>query len=415
MKVVHINTLERGGASFACFRLHQALLNEGVDSKVLLLLKRNQLIDASIPEVYAFQESTWWNKGGWGVRIMREIARRNQVYQLKGKIDNTRLFHAPTSSFDILDDQWVKQADIINLHWVCQLLDYPSFFSKVNKPVFWTLHDMAPFTGGCDYSMGCEQFKTDCEKCGFLEGARNQRFAEKGLRIKQKALEKGNPDLHIVTLSQWLKEQARSSKLFQPYSHYLIPNSLDVDVFAPQDQVAAKQALGLPAEKQCLLFLADSIDDKRKGLGYLLEAIQLLPKEKYHVFAVGEMADSSLDIQSLGYISSKEKLAQAYAAADAFVIPSVQDNLPNTVLEAMACGTPVIGFPIGGIPDMVKEGETGVLAKEVSAESLATAILKKESYQFDVDEIRESALLNYSPSVQAKKYMLAYQDSLRKK
>ncbi|MCB0637130.1 MAG: glycosyltransferase, partial [Lewinella sp.] len=340
MKVLHLTTYGYGGAGRACARLHQALRGQGVDSRMLVL----DQLDSAVPEAYGY-----FGRQHWRLPLTRRLDKLGH-WRDWGKPRGFDFFSPPRSVYRLHRHPLVKWADIINLHWVARWLDYPTFFTGIDQPVAWTLHDMNPFSGGYHYVKG---FPMDAYATLI---ARNE-------RIKEKALW-GFDQLEIVTLNHWMYELSSHSDLFQRYGHHLIPNSLDTAVFRPRDKVAARRALGLPLDKQLLLFVADKVQNERKGIRYLLEAFPLLTRPDVAVVAVGDHPPqlANLPFYALGRIAEEERIAQVYAAADVFVIPSIEDNLPNTVLESLSAGTPVVGFRIGGIPDMVRDGENGFLA-----------------------------------------------------
>lgn len=295
-----------------------------------------------------------------------------------------------SSSFVTIDDSIIEKicdSDVINLHWIEKFISPDSLKKIANsgKPIVWTLHDERPFTGGCHYTNGCYEFATNtCRNCIQLKD-NSQRLAHKVLKDKIEALR--NADLTVVTPSKWLGEQAKKSELFRDRRIEVIPNSLEIDVYKPIDKALAKKKLGIDPSEFVLLFGAQSAKEKRKGFDELVAAAahfdkmrQGLSSKRVRILTFGEAAidnwDISIPIQSLGTINEDDRLALVYSAADVFVIPSKEDNLPNTILESMACGTPVIGFDIGGIGDLVKNGKTGYLVPIVSSIGLANAMYK---------------------------------------
>lgn len=308
------------------------------------------------------------------------------------KIDENRTDVSSTyfsSSFVTLDDEVITEIcahDVINLHWVEKFIspDTLKKFADSGKPIVWTLHDERPFTGGCHYTNGCYEFATNaCRNCIQLKD-NSDRLAHEVLTEKLAALE--NANLTIVTPSKWLGEQAKKSELFGKHRVEVIPNSLEIDIYKPTDKTLAKKQLGIDPNEFVILFGAQSAKEKRKGFDELVKATEHFDKlrqglsaKPVRILTFGEAAiegwNISIPIQSLGTISEDDKLALVYSAADVFVIPSKEDNLPNTILESMACGTPVIGFDIGGIGDLVKNDKTGYLVPLVSATGLAQAML----------------------------------------
>jgi glycosyltransferase involved in cell wall biosynthesis len=420
MKVLHINTFDQGGASNSCIRLHLGLIELGVDSKLLVKEKKN-----TISNSYGFFSLSWKNR--W-IEFFKKIGFRLGFtsHPLLGKSEKERkkiykqvfphfeFFSTPFSDFDLTELKMFKEADIIHLHWVAGFLDYPSFFSKCKKPVVWTLHDMAPFTGGYHYVGYDLSFEESRKEVPHFSEKQSQLLNEY-LTVKKSSLSKFDR-LSIVAPSQWLLNISSKSELFSRFSHSHIPYGLSNQTFCYQDALEAKTKLNLPSDKKILLFVSDSISNPRKGMKILLEALKDIEMDAIQLCCVGKVQESYEQdgLKVFGNIQDPNQLATIYAAADLFVIPSLEDNLPNTVLEALMCGTPVLGFPIGGIPEMVIPGENGFLASEVSVEGLSKALQFsiENLNQLDRKEISNKAKSKYSSEIQAKKYLQLYQSLL---
>lgn len=394
MNILHINTYDRGGAANAAIRLHQALLKEGVNSKFLCLHKTK----SDIPELFSFERSypSFWKKGLKKLGLYRTNREKitEKIRKLSGKYE---AFTFPITDFDLLKNPLVQEADIINLHWVANFLDWPSFFKGINKPIVWTLHDMNPFQGGFHY----------------WEDKKNNELAFSELEndlceIKTEILSK-YMDLHIVTPSKWLLNESKKSQILGDFPHHHIHYSLDLEIFKPHQQSFARDVFGFPDDKKILLFVSQSTTNRRKGLDLLRSALeQLEDKSALVTVAIGSKPKdeaSFAGVQFLGSIHDERLMALAYSAADAFVIPSREDNLPNVMLESIACGRPVIGFTVGGIEEVITNGLNGVLSEEVNAECLAVAITKALEFPFDLDWIRQDAVGRFDQKVQANRYI----------
>lgn len=324
----------------------------------------------------------------------------------------------------------VKNSDILHFQWInnsfLSLKSIQKLLSS-GKPIVWTLHDMWAFTGGCHYSGNCVNYKDSCGNCLFL---RNPDSHDLSFRIhgkKQKAY--NNANLHIVTCSQWLAEKAKESSLLKNKSISVIPNPIDSEIFSPQNKINGRDHFHLPQEKFLLLFGAVNVNDERKGLKFLLESMSLLASsnpdnaEKIELVIVGKNKSEGFSVQNfkihdVGTISSEIEMAILYSACDVFVIPSLEDNLPNTIMESMSCGTPVVGFDSGGIPEMIQHLKTGYLAKSKSSEDLAEGIkwmINSENRKMASEASRNFVLENYSEKIIAKKYFDLYQSILDKK
>ncbi len=241
-------------------------------------------------------------------------------------------------------------------------------------PLVWTLHDMNPFTGGCHYASNCAGYTSACGRCPQLGSQQEFDLAHAVWERKKEAFG-AIPDsrLTIACPSRWMADCVGRSPLLSRFRREVIPNGVPTDSFAPRNKQCARQILEIPEAAQVLLFVSDS-DNPRKGFRLLKEALSQ-GDSRFHVVSVGRVEPApSRWHQSLGPISNDRQLSLAYSAADLFVCPSLEDNLPNTILESFACGTPVVGFNVGGIPDMVRPGQTGWLAERNDSAALHAAI-----------------------------------------
>ncbi len=412
MKIVHLSTYDTGGAAKACIRLHVALLKKGIDSKLITFAKTQD----NIPEHYVFKDE----RRSFFYRIINRF-KISYFYRKRAKILSNRpleyeLFSLHTSPVNILRNKFVQQADIINLHWIPEFVDYATFFKSVDKNIVWTLHDMNPFTGGCHYSSNCFKYNSNCMNCKQLKGTKDNNLSNKILLSKEKIFS-NDIKLNIVAPSKWLNNLSRESKLFSIYKNVLIPYSLDSKIFHPISKFNAREILNLPKAKKIILFVSDSIINKRKGFPLLIDALKKYNNSDVLLCSVGSTNKSS-DLQNyfhLGKIHDERLMSIIYSAADVFVIPSLEDNLPNTVIESLMCGTPVIGFNIGGIPDMVENNVDGVLCEKQDADSLLKGIITFFDNQdsFDRNKIREKAVKKYDESIQADNYIALYKSILK--
>ncbi|MGL4503764.1 MAG: glycosyltransferase family 4 protein, partial [Planktothrix sp.] len=314
--------------------------------------------------------------------------------------------------------------DIINLHWVewgfLQIETLPKF----GKPLVWTLHDMWAFTGGCHYSQECDRYQGFCGACPQLHSSSNKDLS--GWVWQRKAKAWKNLNLTIVTPSSWLADCARSSSLFQERRVEVIPNGLDTEKYKPIERRLARNLLKLPQEKHLLLFGAVSAtSDPRKGFHLLQSALELLSQSGWQdqielvVFGSSEPSnppDLGFKIHYLGRFYDDISLALVYAAADVFIAPSIQDNLPNTIMEALACGTPCVGFNIGGIPEMIEHEQNGYLAQPYKIEDLARgigwSIENQERHQKLSSRAREKAEQEFTQQIQASRYLSLFAEVL---
>jgi glycosyltransferase involved in cell wall biosynthesis len=336
-------------------------------------------------------------------------------------------FSLSRSGFNLSQHPLVKEADIIHFHWFNQgflsLKGLEKIF-ELGKPVVWTLHDMWSFTGGCHYAGNCEAFQNSCGSCPLIQDASSNDISALQHGKKQAVYAAGR--LSIVTCSQWLGSVARQSSLLQHRAISAIPNPIDINFFAPVPRHEARKRLNLPLDKKILLFGAANVADPRKGIALLLHALQSLSTRKQadqiELVIFGKtparLAEKlPFPARLMHYVSDADKLVDLYNAADVFVLPSLEDNLPNTVMEALSCGTPVAAFRIGGVPEMVAHGICGYLAAPGDADGLAEGI---EYLLFKCDErtcrenAREKVLKNFAPELVAQQYLQLYKRLLEK-
>jgi glycosyltransferase involved in cell wall biosynthesis len=405
VKVLHINQSDvSGGAAIASYRLHQGLLEQGIDSKMLVgTVKTDSDRIAVVPRK---------------PRIENQL---NRITRYVG-LNYINLF----SSFDIPNHKFYQDADILNLHNL-----HTGYFNYLaipkltkTKPAVFTLHDMWSFTGHCAYSYDCDRWKTGCGKCPYPKTYPEIKLDNSRLEWKLKNWVYSKSNLAIVTLSNWLTEQAKASMLNRFPIHH-IPNGIDTNAYQPLDQELCKNVLGIPKNKRVLLFGAESLKDQRKGGDLLLKALQQLPqslKSETILLTFGngsESITSELGMQTinLGYVSSDRLKSIAYSAADLFIFPTRADNLPLVLQESMACGTPMISFNVGGVPDLVRHGITGYLAEAENPYDFAKGIielLEDNDKRVEISRnCRQIAEIEYPIELQAKRYIEIYQQLLK--
>lgn len=370
MKIIHVNTSAAGGAAKAAIRLREGLGQANLSAQMLVLYREDhpdKHIHSFYPAVQplykkAFQALRY--RSDALIKTHRSPA-PNQPYEA---------FSFPDTIYDLSRHPLVKEADIVHLHWVGNFLDYTSFFKRINKPVVWTLHDLNPFSGGFHYE---QDFRNN--HLNFF------RLHQKNLAVKRQSLRQFK-NLTVVSPSRWMFQQASNSAVLGRFRQVHIPNGINLDIFKKINQTAARTLLDIPLDKKVLLFIADSVHNKRKGFQLLLETLGLIHDKDLLLVIVGkgEVGNTSIPVKKINFILDDRLLAAIYSAADLCVVPSLEDNLPNTILESMACETPVLGFDTGGIPDIVRPYKTGLLAKTKQVKDLA----KKITYLLDDEEIR---------------------------
>lgn len=357
MKILLITTNYGGGAGIACRRQHQALLANGYDSSVLVLNKVDLPIEKN---VFSIEEIITKRKGKLFFILLKNL---NLILNKLPVFFNKKVFiNGPASLFRIDKLELYQQADIIHLHWVPKVISWKHVFADKNKHFFWTLHDMNPFTGGNHYEKDYDYSKY-------------KNLLQRNISKKISYLTGCN--LKIICPSVWLTNLAKQSEVFKNFDVFTVPNCVDTEIFKPHDKVKEREKLRLPQDKKIILFVAENPNDKRKGMHLLLQSLkQLKHANDSCLLVIGKKLEMDTEIQviQLGVIKSEATLASIYNAADFFVIPSLEDNLPNTIVESMACGTPVIGFNTGGLPDLIINEQTGLLVHFENATQLAHSI-----------------------------------------
>lgn len=421
MKILQISTYDiRGGAAKATYRLHRGL--RGMDQNSNMLVRYKDTDDDYVSAVGRKQQMDA-NAFFLEVPIQEHYINRHRT-----DISNT-LFSLPYPGDDISGSPLVQNTDIINLHWVSQFqspVTLRNLFA-LGKPVVWTLHDQWAFTGGCHYSAGCDGYRSSCKECPQL--AEDPFFLpETVLKDKEELLE--NANLTIVTPSRWMGRCARKSHLFKSLRVEVIANSLETDIYAPLPKNRTKERLGIPHDAVIFLFGAIDGTEKRKGFSELVDAMkcclkiesfqELLRKDQLRLLCFGspnaQLENMGIPVVSLGRLSTDEDIRDAYSIADIFLLPSLEDNLPNTILESMSCGTPVVAFDVGGVSDMVSDGVNGLLVNAFDTEQMGEAIV---SITLDPEKrlsmgkaCRKRAVTDYALDVQAGNYLKLYEDLL---
>ncbi len=331
---------------------------------------------------------------------------------------NIEYFSFPDTEFDVTRTSLYQQADIIHLHWVADFIDYRTFFRKNKKPVVWTLHDMAPFSGGLHYSETYTGLDNNDQAIRRAFNDQEKKLIDRNVQIKRHYLT-GVRNLTVVTPSDWLKGESEKSVAFSAFPHRKILYGIDTTIYTVKDKSFSRSVFKLPQNKKILLFVSDNLANHRKGLPFLLAALKRINHPDLLLCTVGS-APPPLPMHSafhLGRITDQRLMSLAYACADVFVIPSLEDNLPNTMLESLLCGTPVIGFPIGGIAETIVDGDNGYLTKEISVDSLQQAVMRavSDSSFFDRDRIHDGAAHKFSLQKQANSYLELYYEMLNQK
>lgn len=425
-KVLHICMMNSGGAGVAAKRLHEGLLANGVDSEMLVLQKNNdtnriKIIPETYPdELFHAASAPEYISGIWESQWH---CWQNTLEQYPKYNRGLDLFSDERSDIPLEDIRQVQEADILNFHWTAGMVDIPSFFKNIaNKRIVWTLHDMAPFTGGCHYSMECTKYRRECGSCPQLGSSSENDLS----RLVWQAKKEGYPDgnITVVTPSRWLGSCAKESSLFGNYAVHTIAYGYALDLFQAHPKPEMKKKYDIPQGKKVILFLADSMQKERKGKEYFEEMLRIAgdkEREEWVIGVFGELFDKrksvhGFEIHSFGKLTSVESLSEVYSCADVYVLPTLADNLPNTLIESLVCGTPCAAFNLGGVGDIVDHKKNGYLAKAKDAADLLAGIqwiLNESNYESLRKNGLEKAASQFELKAQAHKYEMLYQDLLK--
>lgn len=400
MRVVHIVFSDVGGAFRAATRINEVLVGKGIESEILVL-ERN-----------ITNTNTLLNK-------KQDI----MIYKIRRKINDFIRKSIPISNniyiamhgVNLLNNSKVRKADIVHLHWIGYGTLSLKYIKKLTnkKNVVWTLHDMWAFTGGCYYTNECTNYKNLCYNCHFA----NRKIGKK--IIQQEYLKKHNiftkSIKSFVGCSHWITNEALQANI----NCRCIPNCISTDIFRPYNKDIIKKKYEIEAEQKVVLFGAVSpSSDDRKGYNYFKEVLQLLNSKSVTVVVFGNSSGErdiipNIKFKMLGTIDDDKTLAEIYSIADVFVAPSKQENLSNAVMEAISCGTPVVAFNIGGMPDMIEDGTNGFLIPPYNTNLMAKKIDNILEIPLDRIKVRETVINKFNMKVVGDKYIKLYTEIMR--
>ncbi len=425
--VNHYCTYPHGGAATAALRLHRTLLHQRQDSKFFYLLsERGQPRDLECYPLTLADTSASYRIPG----VSNYLAKRQlrQTYRLYNEHLADRPSHLESFSMAKLPHatylDWDKQSsNIVHLHWIAHLADYPTFFQSIpeSTPIVWTLHDMNPLTGGCHFSGGCERFTGRCGNCPQVNQPHADDVSRASWLVKQQSLRRRN--LHVVAPSRWLLNLAQRSPIWPQSTVFSwIPYGLDLHGFAPHEQRIAQRNLNLDPAKTTIGFVADDIANPRKGMSWLWQGLmQRQTNQPVQLVTMGagrlpSQPPPMASVHPLGFVDSVEKQSEAFSACDFVIVPSLEDNLPQVAMEAMACGTPVVGFDVGGLPELIEDRIDGLLVSRGNGEQLAAAfdwlIANPDSCRHMGRRARLKMERNYAQELQAERYSEIYRQRL---
>lgn len=403
MNILFLNTTPNtGGAAIAASRIAKAINKKGVHT-----------------------DFTYRPNGK--ISFIRFVIERLVIF-LSNRFSKKNLFQVSIANtgIDISKIQKVEEADVIHLQWINQGFLSLSDIRKIiatGKPIVWTMHDLWPATGICHYPGNCHRYEDKCIKCPMQVDSPLFDLASK-IFNKKKAI--GLEKVYFVGCSKWITECAKTSSLLKDASFSSIPNPIDTSIYRPKEKFSARTQLGLPQDKFLIIFAAAKLSDNRKGANLFVKACKILKEqyissERIEVVLMGNGVNElckaiPFKVNILGYISEPSKMAAAYSSSDLFITPSLEDNLPNTIMEAMACGTPCVGFNVGGIPEMIDHLKNGYVAKYKDVNDLAAGIEwvieNRETMHLSeacVKKVKE----NYTEEIVADKYIELYKSLLQ--
>lgn len=405
MKILHIGTYLDGGAGLGMARLHTDLLSQGVDSRILALST-----DSTDPRIAGFVPSGKRPNGrirDLPEKVLHRLGLHDSEFyracRILSQCSRYPSFRSsPFTRIDICDHPWVKDADIIHLHWIARFLDWRTFFPRIRKPIVWTLRDENP-------ALGVWHYRTDCP-----ESLSNElRTEDSWLRQRKASILRTCRSLSIVSLSTDEDRFFANSEAFSGRSHRVIPNSIDTSLFVRGGGDSVRRELGISSDATVITFVAQYLSEKRKGFTDLVSALSRLNRNDIVVLCVGRPPVPTIQGNArfipLGLVEDTTRLAQLFSASNLFVSPSMAETFGKTLTEALACGVPVVSYPNSGAKDIVGP-EDGELADEFSPNALCRAIQIALDRTFDANLLRARVVSRFSPTSVAKAYIGLYRN-----
>lgn len=406
MKILIVNTSDiEGGAARAAYRLHKALLGNKLDSQMLVLSKSGD----------DFTVHTFLKKSQ---KILNKLRPALDSIPIR-RYNNKTLFSAAWLPSSVIVNKINSLSpDVVHLHWINAGMIKIEDLAKIKAPIVWSLHDMWAFTGGCHYDELCGAYKNKCGECIVLASKKKKDISSKIFNRKQKTYSK-IMNMTIVGLSNWLKTCAENSALFQGKKIVNLPNPIDSKVFQAFDKLKARELWGLPKNKKLVLFGAmGATSDPRKGFNELSQALKHLDRDDIEFVVCGTSTplnppNIGCKTHYIGRLSDDVSLVTLYGAVDVMIVPSLQENLSNAIMESLACATPVVGFDIGGNSDLIEHKYNGYLAQPFDTTDLANGIewvLDNDRYEILCSNAREKVIREFDSEIVAEKYIQLYKE-----
>jgi glycosyltransferase involved in cell wall biosynthesis len=407
MKILFLNTFDmKGGAAIATYRIFNALYKDNFDVYEYVLFKSGHNPNIKGPAT----------KYGEFVNIHRLYFDHLPNIFYKNRFANLSV--SWVSNNNLIKKIKHINPDIVHLNWINDGLLSIENLKKIKKPLIWTLHDMWAFTGGCHYGYdSCERYINNCGRCPQIKSKHDFDLSRCIFNRKKRVYNKLN--LTVVSPSNWLAECAKKSSLFKDNLIKIIPYLVDLEKYRMVDKHICRSILGLPEEKKLILYGAmNALKDKRKGFSHLKDGLDKLKKRlDFELVIFGAERNKNLEDYGyktyfLGSLFDDYSLMMTYNAADLIVVPSEQDNLPNVIIEAFACGTPCVAFKIGGIPDIIDHKINGYLVEPFDTNDLSNGIewILNQNEEMLRKNARVKVENYFSSSVVLKKYIDLYKE-----
>lgn len=418
MKILQINTNQlTGGAARAAYRIHHALIKKNIDS--YLYVQKKVCSDDNLNKIIGL------NSKMDKLKISINL-RTDNMYKKIFHICSTKPWSVNNPVFKNAEKINFNNYDIINLHWINGGFMSIESIGKIKQPIVWTLHDSWPFTGGCHIPYECKKYTTQCSNCEHCVGNTFFDLSKWVFRRKTKSYP---TNMIVVSPSKWLAQCARDSFLFHKCDIRVIPNGINLASYRPQNKLYTREILGLDVESKIILFGAMGIEsDTNKGFECLYKAIITLYQKHYNdkveiiIFGGDEPKEEinfGFKTTYVGLVHDDITLNVLFSAADVMVVPSRSENLPNVIIESMACGTPCVAFDIGGIPDIIEHYVNGYLATPHSYEDLAKGIeyvlLDFDRNKSMSENARNTVIDKFNINKTANEYISLYEEIMRNK
>lgn len=385
-KVLVLATHDYGGAGESAYRITKGLIKLGIEAKMMVRYTANR--DPDILNM-PFVGKTLLNRAILKVKNVLAIKEKSpdldkdycyyNVDETKVPIDSSVLINSLPFKPDIILLAWVT--DFINSSVVLDLK------RATNATMYWLMTDMAPITGGCHYAWNCKGYLNDCDKCPAILSEHDKFLAKRNLEIKKSAVVEAG--IKVIAGSQWTSKQARQSTLFKNQEVIPVINGLiDFTIYNSNCRSIAKQVFGIGSDKKVIFTGATFTNERRKGIQYFVDALislwDNLPVDVRNnvciLIAGNQLGENELvkkipfKKEFIDFIKDERLLSLAYQAADVYICSSIEDSGPMMVNEALACGTPVVGFEMGFMYDMVVNGENGFKVPVADSNAMANAI-----------------------------------------